>query len=174
MNDVSNDLQLVGDALERAWRRDHVERARRTRVPGRRRLALVAALGAVTLGGGAAIAGDLLKSPAQEEAGLVGGYQLFEGSRPTCVRRSASSFHCALQMPPTGMTFYNEDGTRALDRFLGVTAETVDASRRVDGACVAVSADGRSWDCYLGEAAVSRGLISRSLLGVYVAGPVTG
>jgi hypothetical protein len=86
---------------------------------------------------------------------------------------SRTSFHCTLATAPTGEAFYNQDGSRAHDVFLGMTAETVDEHKRVDGACVSISADGRSWNCYLGDAAVTRGLLSRDYLGTYLPEPPT-
>jgi hypothetical protein len=55
-----------------------------------------------------------------------------------------------------------------------VKAETVDADKRVDGGCVATSADGRNGSCYVGEEAVARGIVSRSFLGTYLPEPPTG
>jgi hypothetical protein len=103
-----------------------------------------------------------------------GGWWLFHGSNPRCEARSATSFHCTLDEPPTGMTFYDEDGRELLDVFLGMKATTVDSDLRIDGACVSVRADGRAWDCYLGREAVERGLLHEHLLGQYQPEPPTG
>lgn len=57
---------------------------------------------------------------------------------------------------------------------LGTKIQTVDARSRIDGGCVAVSKDGRAWDCYLGEAAVNHGIIGPDLLGQHLPGPAHG
>lgn len=173
MTEITDPLELVGDALQRAWRRDHLNRQQRSTASRRRPFVVASVFSALVLGGGAAIASSLLKSPADEQTSMIEGYRLFEGSQPTCESLSPSSFHCTLKTPPTGETFYYQDGTQALDLFLGIKAETVDKNRRVDGGCVSVSADGRSWDCYLGEAAVAHGIISRTFLGTYLPEPPT-
>jgi hypothetical protein len=173
MNDIAEQLDLAGDALAKAWHQDHLRLHHRSAAPNRRRLVIGIVFAALVVGGGAALASTLLKSAADEETGMTEGYRLFEGSRPHCVSLSRVSFHCTLATAPTGETFYNQDGSRALDVFLGMTAETVDENKRVDGACVAVSGDGRSWSCFLGDAAVTRGLLSRELLGAYRPEPAT-
>ena len=114
------------------------------------------------------------KSTGEAEQGLLGGSWLFHGSNPRCEALSAASFHCTLDEPPAGMTFYDEEGRQVFDVFLGLKRVTVDAEKRVDGACVSLTADGRSWDCYLGEEAVARGLLRTELLGRYWPGPPTG
>lgn len=166
MTHVDARLEAVGEALHRAWSED-VARQRRSLLPRQGRVAIVAAVVIAAAVAGGAIASGLLKSEADEERGLVQGHSLFEGSTPTCVSRTANSFRCTLERPPTGMTFYDEDGRVVRDRFLGTKFQTVDASRRIDGGCVAVSDDGRAWDCYLGREAVERGIIGPDLLGVY-------
>ena len=175
MTQVSEQLDLVGDALQRAWRADHLADRRRTRLHRSRRLLVVLALVALAaMAGGAAVAADLFKSADEEEAGLVVGHRIFEGSQPRCVARTASWFRCTLARPPTGMTFHDQRGRLVLDRFKGMKFQTVDATRHVDGGCVATSADGRSWDCYLGRAAVEHGIIDAGFLGVYQPEPATG
>ena len=172
MSDTTTELTLLGNALEHAWRLDH-RRAKKGR-SRRSRLLIVVALLALVLGGGAALATTLLKTASEEETGMVGGYQLFAGSQPRCQARTATSFHCVLAKSPTGMTFYDADGRQIFDVFLGVKAETVDSHRRVDGACVSVTADGRAWNCYLGQEAVERGVLNPGRLGTYLAEPPTG
>jgi hypothetical protein len=167
MIDINAQLEHVGDALQNAWREDHARHRATLRVRRPRRLVLTLALVAAIVGGGAAIAAEVLKSAAQEQQGIVEGYQLFEGSSPTCTPLTATSFRCTLGKPPTGMTFYDEQGRPVLDRFLGLKAETVDSTRHVDGACVSIANDGRLWQCYLGQEAVDRGILNQQLLGRY-------
>lgn len=185
MTDVSAQLDQLGDALQRAWREDHLKRRRRLFLRRPRRLVVVLALVATATVGGAAIAAGVLKSPADEQRGIIAGHQLFADSEPTCDSISPASFRCTLERPPTGMTFYRDDPegstvyrgkryTPALDMFLGVTTQTVDSTRHVDGACVSISANGRVWNCFVGKEAVEQGLISPELLGAYQPRTPTG
>jgi hypothetical protein len=105
---------------------------------------------------------------------MVEANTLFQGSNTTCVSASADAFDCTLDRPPTGKTFYAKDGTQLLNVFLGMTAATVDATNHVDGGCVAENANGLSWRCYLGEAAVTHHTISREMLGQLSSGPAAG
>jgi hypothetical protein len=159
MNDMATELELLGDALQQAWRRDHRKRARRLR------LLVALALIAVAATAGGAIAAGVLKSASEEERGVLAGHLLFWGTEPHCEARTATSFHCTLAERPTEMTFYDEDGRQLFDVYLGYKLVTVDADHRVDGACVAVAADGRAWDCFLREEAIARGLLHEELLG---------
>ncbi len=172
MNDPTHDLQVLGDALQRSWRADHV-----TRLPERsrgRRLVVILAAAAVLVAAGTAIASSLLKSASDEQQGLLNGYALFKETHPTCQRLDDSSFTCILDKPPTEITFYGPDGRLLPNAYLGVKAETVNSSRHVDGGCVATSADGRAWHCYLGEEAVRQGIIGHDFLGTYLPQPPTG
>jgi hypothetical protein len=47
----------------------------------------------------------------------------------------------------------------------GAKIATVDAQKHVNGGCVSISADGRRWDCFIGEAAVQHAIVDRSYLG---------
>jgi hypothetical protein len=143
--------------------------ARRPRrgLPRRRTLALVVAcvvmLGAV--GGGIAARG-LFKSPAEEEQGLPDGSAMFIGTHPVCTRASDVQFHCVLQSTPT--VEYIEGS------YLGSKMLSVDATKHIDGGCIATSEDGLVWDCYLGQAAVDHDILAASLLGEYQPGPSHG
>jgi hypothetical protein len=44
----------------------------------------------------------------------------------------------------------------------------------VNGGCRSLRADGREWQCYLGEAAVEQRIISRGFLGEYSPEPGVG
>jgi hypothetical protein len=177
-------LEQLGADLDDAWSRRF---ARRRALPRRpRRLVLVLAFVAAFVVGGAAIAAGVLKTAADEEQGLLDGHLLFSESRPQCEQQTATSFRCTLDKPPTGMTFYEEitpTGSTVYekgkwkpvyDKFLGVKIETVDSSKHIDGGCVSISADGRTWNCYLGQGAVDHGIISADLLGQYLPQPATG
>lgn len=173
MTEMTTQLECLGEALQAAWRADHA-RGRRTRLRRPRRLALVLALTVTVLGAGAAIAAGVLKTVAEEQQGIVQGHQLFAGSQPSCESLTATSFRCTLEKPPTGMTFYDQEGRLILDRFLGVTTPTVNSTRHVDGACVSTSSGGLEWNCFLGQEAVTRGLLNQQLLGTYQPDTPTG
>jgi hypothetical protein len=76
---------------------------------------------------------------------MLNGYALFKGTHPSCQRLDDSSFTCTLDKPPTEITFYGQDGQRLPNAYLGIKAETVNSSRRVDSGCVATNSDGRAW-----------------------------
>jgi hypothetical protein len=167
MIELTEQLDHVGDVLQTAWRRDHARSGRFVRLRRPRRLLLVLALFAAIVGGGAAVAADVLKSTEDEQQGMIEGYQLFDGSRPSCESLTSTSFRCTLEQPPIGMTFYDEHGHQLLDRFLGLKAETVDSTRHVDGACVSIRPDGRAWNCFVGDDAVKHGVLRAERLGIY-------
>lgn len=173
MTEISEQLLRVGDELQRAWHADHRRRPS-TSHGHRRRLALVVALVVAALGGGVAVAAAVLKSAAEEQQGISNGHLLFTGAQPQCEALDASSFRCTVERPPTGMTFHDEEGRLLLDRYLGVKVQTVDSTRRIDGGCISIAADGRTWNCYLGERAAAQGIISADLLGHYQPEPATG
>jgi hypothetical protein len=172
MNEPAHELEVVGDALQRAWRADH-DRCRRAH-QRRFRLALVFVLSVVFVAASVAVASSVWKSASDEEQGLLGGHLLFKGTEPRCQQLTASSYSCVLARPPTEMTFYREDGRPRAGAYLGVKTATVDAHKRVDGGCVATSGDGRKWRCYLGEEAVRNGIVSRDFLGESLPEPPAG
>jgi hypothetical protein len=89
------------------------------------------------------------------------------GTQPTCtVVRQDVEYHCVLDREPRGEI--------APGQFKGTVEPIVDASRRVNGGCRAQSADGREWQCYIGEAAVQQRIVSRGLLGERSPGPGVG
>jgi hypothetical protein len=178
--DFPDHLEQLGVKLDAAWKRQYGTRRRR-------RLMVAIAVLASLVVGGAAVAAGVFKSAAEEERGILDGHVLFSGSKPTCVPRSATVFRCTLEKPPTGMAFYEVDPgaanpkkpapnemKRVWDKFLGVKVETVNADKRIDGGCVSISADGRTWDCYLGQAAVEHEIIGPDLLGQYLPEPAAG
>jgi hypothetical protein len=174
MPDPTDRLALAGDALVSAWRSDLESRALQKR-PRRPRTFVLVVAGILAVSGGVALAtSTLLKSPKDEQTGMVEASTLFRGSDPVCVSVAADAFHCTLDRPPTGETFFDQDGTQRLDVFLGMKQATVDSTNHIDGGCVSDSADGLSWQCYLGPAAVSHDIISESFLGTLSLGPAAG
>jgi hypothetical protein len=174
MSDPTDRLALAGDALVHAWHNDLAGRVepKRSRRPRTVVAVLVAAL--VVSAGVAVAANTLLKSPKDEQAGMVEANTLFQGSNPTCLTVSPDSFHCTLDRPPTGETFYSQDGKPLLNAFLGMKEPTVDSTNHIDGGCVSDHADGLSWQCYLGPAAVSHEIVSADFLGKLSPGPAAG
>jgi hypothetical protein len=134
---------------------------------GRRTLVLIGAvlvLLAVVGGGIAAI--RLLTTPAQEEQGLPDGSAMFVGTHPTCAQVSSVQFRCVLQSAPSVEYI--------VGNYLGAKMPSVDATKHIDGGCIATSADGLQWDCYLGQAAVAHNIIDGGLLGQYQPEPSHG
>jgi hypothetical protein len=174
MSDPTDRLTLAGDALVRAWRDDLAGGMDRKRLRRPRTVVVVIAAVLAVSGGVAFAASALLKSPKDEQTGMVEASTLFHDSNPVCVSVSADAFHCTLDRPPTGETFYSQDGTQLLDVFLGMKQATVDSTNHIDGGCVSDSADGRSWQCYLGSAAVSHDVVSEALLGEFSPSPRAG
>jgi hypothetical protein len=178
--DFPDHLEQLGVKLDAAWKRQYGMRRRR-------RLLVAIAVLAAFVAGGAAVGAGVFKSDAEEEQGILDGHVLFSGSKPTCESRGATAFRCTLEKPPTGMAFYEVDPSasnpkkpapnemkRVWDKFLGVKVETVNADKRIDGGCVSISADGRTWDCYLGQSAVEHDIIGPNLLGQYLPQPAAG
>ena len=143
-----------------------------TRSPGligRRRMLAVAVAAVVMLaavGGGLAASGFFTSTPAQEEQGLPDGSATFIGTHPTCTQTTGQHFRCLLQSAPSVEYI---DGS-----YLGAKMPSVDASKHINGGCIATTDDGLTWDCYLGDAAVNHGILDASLLGQYQPGPSHG
>ena len=160
------ELAELGDALERGVARQ-LERPRsRRRFSRRRTIALVAATALLLGAAGAGIGASLLKSPAQESRGLLDASATFAGTSPQCVAVAPQHFRCTVDRTPPGLLVQGS--------WMGTKMATVNSERRVDGGCVAVSDDGRRWDCYLGDLAVKRGVADPTSLGQYVPEPAHG
>jgi len=126
-------------------------------------IAVVVVLGAV--GGGLAASG-FFKTPGQEEQGLSDRSAMFVGTHPTCAQVSDHQFHCVLQSAPTIEYIQGS--------YLGTKMTSVDTSKHIDGGCIGTSANGLNWDCYLGKAAVTHGILDAGLLGQYQPEPSHG
>jgi hypothetical protein len=160
------ELAQLGDALEAAVARKLERPARRWRGSRRRTIALVAVTALLLGAAGAGIGASLLKTPAQESQGLLDANATFAGTHPQCVAVAPQHFRCTLDETPTGLVVQGS--------WIGTKMASVNAERRVDGGCVAVSDDGRTWDCYLGDLAVKRGAADPTFLGRYVPEPAHG
>jgi hypothetical protein len=98
------------------------------------------------------------------EHGMPAGAAIFDQSDPTCLPNAdGSSFRCTLAHPPAGdlPTYLDTKEVLAID---GVAA----------GGCIGLDATGMTWDCFIGQAAVDRKIISQELLGQPVSGPGQG
>jgi hypothetical protein len=56
----------------------------------------------------------------------------------------------------------------------GVVEPTVDATKHVNGGCRSLDSDGRTWQCYIGQAAVDQKIVSAGFLGEYAPTPGVG
>jgi hypothetical protein len=155
-------LSVLGDALQRAARADlHTTRTTRRR---RRIVALVAAAAVLP---GAAVAGNALLSPDDVARSLPAGTRFLVGTNPTCTTvREGVEYDCRTAVVPVGEI--------APGRFKGTVEPTVDSSKRVNGGCRAIDADGTHWRCYVGQEAVRQQIIGAGFLGEYAPAPGVG
>lgn len=162
MTSVSPQLDRLGDALERAAAAD-LRAHRRARVP--RRLLLAAAALAVAIPG-LAFAADALISSEDVAASLPAGTRMLQGTEPECtvVRRDVE-YHCVLTRPIANPEVADLKGT---------VEPTVDATKHVNGGCRSLDSDGRTWQCYIGPAAVEQKIIGPGFLGEYAPSPGVG
>jgi hypothetical protein len=198
MNDVNPRLTQLGDALYDATRAD-LERS----APARKRRRLLTGLGAaaVVIPATAVAASGLLSTDDVADS-LPAGTLALVGTNPTCeVVVDQVEYHCVLDRPPgpdsfPGAADYEYRQIRDGDRlyiqidpdgfagrsepdpepqsWLGRAQPTVDSTNHVNGGCRALDADGMTWQCYIGEAAVEEGIVSRQFLGERVRGPGVG
>jgi hypothetical protein len=168
---MTTDLVRLGDALRDAAAAD-VAATRRQATPARRRrratrrtsLALVAAAVAIP---GAAVAASALLSPDDVADSLPAGTLMLQGTEPSCtVVHDRVEYRCTLAKTPQGEI--------APGQFKGTVEPTVDAHGTVNGGCRALTADGRQWSCYLGQAAVDQKIIGPDFLGQRSEGPGVG
>jgi hypothetical protein len=152
-------LDLLGDALEQAARRDVGRRRRRTAVRLAAAVTAVAAIGA-----GAAVASGVLSGETVAR-GMPAGSVIFGGTEPTCtLLGDGSTYDCTLAKLPT------ED---VLDDYTG-SKQLVTIDGRIAGGCIGQDRDGRRWACFLGDDAVQRQILVRDLLGQPSFGPSRG
>ena len=161
MNDLTPRLAELGDALERAARRDLRPTRRR-----RRRVAVAAVVALVAVPGAAAVAAIELISEEEVAASLPAGTLWLQGTEPRCtVVVQDVEYRCALTHPPS-----DDIG----ESWMGAAMPTVDATKHVNGGCRALNAEGTEWRCWIGEAAVKNKIISRGFLGDYAPHPGVG
>jgi hypothetical protein len=162
------ELQALGDALERAAAADLATGHGRARHARRRRRRLgIAAVAALIAVPGIAVAATSLVSERSVAESLPAGTRALIGTDPTCtVVREGVEYRCTLAEAPAG-----EIGA---GRWKGTVEPTVGPDRRVNGGCRSLAADGRTWSCYLGRAAVEQRIIGAGFLGEEVSGPGVG
>jgi hypothetical protein len=172
-HDIDPRLARLGDVLLAAAEADlaagtaggaHPEPARRRRLPRRTALALAAALVTVP---GAAVAAHALLGADDVARSIPAGTLMLVGTEPTCtVVTDQVEYRCTLKHAPSGEIAPGE--------MLGTVEPTVDAHGTVNGGCRSLDADGRTWECYVGQAAVDQKIIGRDFLGQHSAGPGVG
>jgi hypothetical protein len=159
MTHLTNQSSLddLGSALSRATERD-LRTANRRPV---RRIALVVTVLAIIGTGTAAATG--LFTPKQVAAGMPAGAFIFTDTHPSCVQDAgANVFHCTLSSAPAPET----------PDFTG-TKEVLVADGKVAGGCIGQDVAGMTWDCYIGQDAVTHEIVSQDFLG-QPAGPGRG
>jgi hypothetical protein len=159
-------LARLGDALLEVTRANLAATGRRghVRVPRRMAAGLAAAVIAIP---GAAVAATQLFGPDDVARSLPAGTLMLQGTEPTCtVVHDQVEYRCTLTRTPRGEI--------AAGQFKGTVEPTVDAHETVNGGCRSLSADGRTWACYLGRAAVDQKIIGPDLLGAHSPGPGAG
>jgi hypothetical protein len=150
-------LDDLGSALSQATERD-LRGARRRPV---RRIALAVTVLAVIGTGTAAATG--LFTPKQVAAGMPAGAVIFTDTSPSCVQDASTNvFHCTLSSAPAPET----------PDFKGVK-EVLVADGKVAGGCIGQDSAGMTWDCYIGQDAVTHEIVSQDFLG-QPAGPGRG
>lgn len=172
--DTHSRLAALGDALERATAADLMAAtapgpaaaAAAPRVRRRRSRRVVLAVAALALAiPGAAIGADVLLSGADVAQSLPAGTRALIGTDPTCTAVTDNvEYHCTLAASPAG-----NDGIG-----IGTVEPTVDATKHVNGGCRALDAAATSWECYIGQAAVSEKIVSEGFLGQYAPAPGVG
>ncbi|MDX6543072.1 MAG: hypothetical protein QOK32_675 [Gaiellaceae bacterium] len=152
-------LHELGDALERAARRD-LRPARRSRFV--RAAVVLATIGAI--GTGAAVAAGVF-SEEQVARGMPEGSLIFGGTHPRCVLlQDGVTYACTLGSLPTQELIGDHTGAK----------ELITIDRRIAGGCIGQDREGRHWSCYLGDEAVNREILVADLLGEYAPGPTRG
>ena len=159
---MTEQLISLGDELERAAAQDLATRRRSRRT---RRLLLAAAGLAVAIPG-LAFATSALISNEEVAASLPAGTRMLQETEPRCtVVEQDVEYRCELTKPI--------DNPEVSD-LKGRVEPTVDATKHVNGGCRALDSEGRTWQCYIGQAAVDQKIIGQGFLGEYAPVPGVG
>ena len=166
--DLDPRLARLGDALLAAAEA-HLARAAspsRWLVRRRRPLTVAFVAAAIVVPGGAVAATQLLGTDDVARS-LPAGTLMLQGTEPSCtVVRDQVEYRCTLAREPRGEV--------APGQFKGAVEPTVDRHGTVNGGCRALTADGRTWECYVGRAAVEQQIIDAGFLGQHSEGPGVG
>ena len=159
---MTDRLTSLGDELERAAAQDLAMRRRSRRT---RRLLLAAVALAVAIPG-LAFATSALISNEEVAASLPAGTLMLEGTEPRCtVVEQDVEYRCELTKPIANPEVSDLKGT---------VEPTVDATKHVNGGCRSLDSEGRTWQCYIGQAAVDQKIIGQGFLGDYAPVPGVG
>jgi hypothetical protein len=164
--DLSPRLARLGDDLQRAAEADLASCAAAVRPRRRRPRRLVVGIvaAAVTIPG-AAIAASQLIGTGEVARSLPAGTLSLAGTQPACtVVTQDVEYHCTLLRAPAP----------EVSDWKGTVEPTVDATKHVNGGCRSLASDGRTWQCYIGQAAVDQKIIGAGFLGEYSASPGVG
>jgi hypothetical protein len=113
-----------------------------------------------------AVVATSLLTPHDVATGMPGGSAIFDGTNPTCVVVTEGvDYRCTLAHAPTVETTASYLGSKQLLKGPDAT---------ITGGCIATSADGLHWECYIGDAAVQHDILVKSLLGQPVLAPGHG
>src|SRR3954451_20332664 len=164
--DQTPELAHLGDELQRATAANLAQGRRRGRTL---RTALVVAAFAALATGTAAVAGVF--TPKQVAAGMPAGAAIFGQADPSCeLDADGVTFHCTLARTPedTGpvvtVPALKAGGAGVPVSYLD-SKETLAIAGVIAGGCIGRSDDGLRWDCYIGQAAVDREIVSQYFLG---------
>src|SRR5580765_4357379 len=149
MTNLRPELSRLGDEIEQAAAAQLGARSRpRARMSRRLLLAVAVVLVAIP---GLAYAASALISTDEVAAGLPAGTKMLQNTEPRCtVVRQDVEYHCVLGRLPADPEVTDLKGT---------VEPTVDATKHVNGGCRSLTSDGRVWQCYIGQAAVSEQII---------------
>jgi hypothetical protein len=151
-------LDRIGDILEHAMEDDLGPRRRRKPI-------LVAVLAAVVIIPAGAYAGSKLISTNNVARSIPAGTFALAGTSPSCTTVTEGvEYHCLLAKPPAP----------EVSDWKGTVETTVDTTSHVNGGCRSLNSPGTEWECYLGQQAVTQGIIATSVLGTYQSGPGAG
>jgi hypothetical protein len=163
MTDLQHTLARLGDALEDGASADlHAQQPRRRRISSR--FAVAVAVVAILVPGVALAATQLIGTDDVEQS-LPAGTLSLAGTNPTCsVVEQDVEYLCVLEHAPAP----------EVSDWKGTVEPTVDATKHVNGGCRSLTSDGRSWRCYIGQAAVDQQIIGQGFLGEYAPSPGVG
>jgi hypothetical protein len=165
MTDLQHTLGRLGDAIEDGASADlHAPQAQPRRRRISTRVAVAVAVVAILVPGVALAATQLIGTDDVEQS-LPAGTLSLAGTNPTCsVVEQDVEYLCVLEHAPAP----------EVSDWKGTVEPTVDATKHVNGGCRSLTSDGRSWRCYIGQAAVDQQIIGPDFLGEYAPSPGVG